>query len=308
MSPATVLAGSDAAPDWFTAALARPVERATVRCGDLDVPVRAWGQADRPGTVLVHGAAANAGWWDHIGPLLADAGDRRVVAVDLSGHGDAGTRTRYSIGAWADEVLAVAADPVAGRSAVVVGHSLGGMVALAAAAEVSLGGVVAVDSAVLERDPAVETVRARRARSRGRVFGTPEEAVAAFRPVPDQAVLGFVRDHIARTAVRRTGSSWEWKRDPRLFDRPSLYLQDLRPARCRVGLLRCGLGRLTPAAEQRMAARLGELHSAVLPDAGHHPMLDRPLELVSALDELIAAVTVRPAAAAPAARRAARAR
>ena len=60
------------------------------------------------GIVLVHGGAAHSRWWDHIGPLLA--ADRRVVAIDLSGHGDSGRRESYSFDAWAGEMLAVAAD------------------------------------------------------------------------------------------------------------------------------------------------------------------------------------------------------
>lgn len=47
--------------------------------------------------VFVHGAAAQASWWDHVAPLLA--ADRRVTAIDLSGHGDSEWRPAYDMGA-----------------------------------------------------------------------------------------------------------------------------------------------------------------------------------------------------------------
>src|SRR6516162_6627570 len=124
----TVDTGSVAPPAWFTAALAAPVAQRTTTVEGVSIAYREWGAerggpAER-GIVLVHGGAAHSRWWDHIGPLVADG--RRVVAIDLSGHGDSGRRGSYSLDGWAREVLAVAED--AGIAAVpptVIGHSMG---------------------------------------------------------------------------------------------------------------------------------------------------------------------------------------
>src|ERR1019366_6011017 len=67
-------------------------------------------------------------WWDHIGPLLANGW--RVVALDLSGHGDSGRRDSYTLDTWAREVLAVAADAGITTAPTVIGHSMGGLVTL----------------------------------------------------------------------------------------------------------------------------------------------------------------------------------
>jgi pimeloyl-ACP methyl ester carboxylesterase len=83
---------------------------------------------DAPVVLLVHGIAGNAAQWD---PVIRRLGERyRVVAPDLLGHGQsAKPRTDYSLGAYAvglrDLLLALEIE-----NATVVGHSLGGGVAM----------------------------------------------------------------------------------------------------------------------------------------------------------------------------------
>ena len=120
-----------APPAWFTAALAAPVRVGRVTVDGTSIAYRAWGDNPGRGLVLVHGGAAHARWWDHIAPLLA-AG-HLVAAVDLSGHGDSGRRAAYSLDGWAEEVAAVAADAGITGQPVIIGHSMGGFVALRAA-------------------------------------------------------------------------------------------------------------------------------------------------------------------------------
>ena len=99
-------------PAWFTEALAAPVSERVASQDGVPVAYRMWGGPSGRGIVLVHGGGAHSRWWDHIAPLLA--ADRRVIAIDLSGHGDSGRRESYTIDRWAREVLAVVAD--AGRT------------------------------------------------------------------------------------------------------------------------------------------------------------------------------------------------
>ena len=287
---ATILPGTETPPGWFTDALAVPAETARVRAAGVRVGIRAWGDPAARGVVLVHGVAAHARWWDHVAPLLADGpSGLRVTAVDLSGHGESDRRDRYAIAHWADEVLDVAAHPLTGHAPVLVGHSLGGMVTLSAAARGEAAGVVAVDSAVRHRDARREAARRRLAARTPVVHPTAEAASTWFRPSPDHACLGYVLDHVARTSVSPVAGGWSWAHDPRVFDRPTLYLEDLRPVWCPVGLVQAGRGRLTEEDLGSMRAGLGgDVAVAVVPEAGHHVMLDRPLELVEALRTLLA--------------------
>src|ERR1700749_511873 len=122
----TLQAQADAAvpPAWFTDALAAPVTERVASEGGVPLAYRMGGSPSGRGIVLVHGGGAHSRWWDHIAPLLA--ADRRVIAMDLSGHGDSGRRETYNFDAWAREVLAVAADAGLDAPPVVIGHSMGG--------------------------------------------------------------------------------------------------------------------------------------------------------------------------------------
>src|ERR1700745_4530565 len=99
-------------PAWFSAALDAAVQEGTTAVDGASIAYRCWGDPDGGSLMLVHGGAAHSRWWDHIAPLLTDGW--RVVAVDLSGHGDSDRRDRYSLDTLAREGLALAG---AGRDA-----------------------------------------------------------------------------------------------------------------------------------------------------------------------------------------------
>lgn len=81
--------------------------------------------------VLIHCFTCAIDWWDEMMPLLERR--HRVVAMDLLGHGGSEKPTSgYSIENQAD-LVAEALDRLGVRNADVVGHSLGGSVAVALA-------------------------------------------------------------------------------------------------------------------------------------------------------------------------------
>ena len=86
---------------------------------------------DRP-LVLIHGVTASARVWWHVGPALAETG-RRVVAVDLPGHGLTGHWTgRHRFRETAGDVAAwIRAAGLDVPELQVIGHSWGGMTAAA---------------------------------------------------------------------------------------------------------------------------------------------------------------------------------
>lgn len=79
--------------------------------------------------LLLHGLGATAAVWDPMRERLPD-GWTHTVAPDLGGHGAAGWADRYSFGAYAAQVAA-RVDP--DHELIVLGHSMGGVVALALA-------------------------------------------------------------------------------------------------------------------------------------------------------------------------------
>ncbi|WP_030578116.1 alpha/beta fold hydrolase [Streptomyces anulatus] len=82
--------------------------------------------ADTPPIVFVHGTRFSAGQWST--QLAALRAEFPVAAIDLPGHG-ARSAQPWSLGA-ATEVIASAVDSLGRGPALVVGHSLGGYVAL----------------------------------------------------------------------------------------------------------------------------------------------------------------------------------
>ena len=54
--------------------------------GGVQLYYHEWGHPTAPSLVLLHGGAAQAHWWDHLAPALAE--QYHVVAPDLRGHGD----------------------------------------------------------------------------------------------------------------------------------------------------------------------------------------------------------------------------
>lgn len=88
------------------------------------------GEGD-PTLVLIHGWSCDARYWRAQVPHLSR--NHRVVAIDLAGHGHSGLgREAYSMHAFGQDVNAVL-DELQVKQAILIGHSMGGPVSVAAA-------------------------------------------------------------------------------------------------------------------------------------------------------------------------------
>ncbi|ALE83052.1 alpha/beta fold hydrolase [Pseudonocardia sp. HH130629-09] len=282
---------STAPPTWFTDALAEPGEPGRTESDGVEIRFRSWGTPGGPGVLLVHGGAAHLHWWDHIAPLLTE-GTRRVVAVDLSGHGDSGRAPSYDLDRWAAELRAVIDAAGLGPRPTLIGHSMGGYVTLTAALRYGeeLAGSVAVDSPIRDRSPEELAAREQRAFGPVKVHPDRDALVARFRTIPGQSGdLPYVHRHIAERSMRAVDGGWSWKFDPRIFGGIALTPGDLGRPGCRIALFRAEHG-LVPADMGEMAVdRMGRAALVVeIPGAGHHVMIDQPLALVTALRTLLA--------------------
>lgn len=278
---------------WFEEALAAPYDDRRVLVDGCAIHYLRWGDAAKPGLVLVHGGAAHAHWWSFLAPLLTR--QYHVVALDLSGHGDSGRREEYPREIWAQEVMAVAADAGIVGAPVLVGHSLGGLVSIVAASLYGdrLAGAVIVDSPVRAPDPESEEG------ARGRMFRNPKTyadlatALEHFHLMPPQPLTNpFIIRHVACHSLREVAGGWTWKFDPRVFVRDSTkpmsdYLAD---ARCRVAVLRAEFSDLVPPETGEYMYELLDRNAPIveIPQAYHHLILDQPLAFIAALRALLA--------------------
>lgn len=273
-------------PSWYTDALAKESERTTLRVGGVIIALRMWGPVGGDPVVLVHGGAAHAGWWDHIAPLLAGC---RVIALDLSGHGDSSWREEYSINGWRDEVLTVIrSEHVAGRP-LLVGHSMGGLVTYAMARDhaAELGGALIVDADFPRRADG-DTWRTPRDPQR-RVHPDEQAVLDRFRLMPrSEPRSPFAIDHVARESITAVDGGWSWKFDPRVFAHDGVIREDVLPiADCRVVVVRADQGLLDEGDAEMLSQRLGGAAVVTVVDCGHHVLLDRALELTDIIQSYV---------------------
>src|SRR3954471_19279245 len=78
--------------------------------------------------VLIHGIMSDSRAWHRVTGELERRGFR-VLAVDLAGHGRSPRARRYSPGAWADDVAETLRPLLSAPPDLVMGHSLGALVA-----------------------------------------------------------------------------------------------------------------------------------------------------------------------------------
>ena len=90
-----------------------------------------WGNADKPPLLLIHGGRDHCRSWDWTAEALRD--DWHVIAPDLRGHGDSqwSTDGNYTMAGYIYD-LAQLIHQQALAPVVVIAHSLGGHIALAA--------------------------------------------------------------------------------------------------------------------------------------------------------------------------------
>jgi pimeloyl-ACP methyl ester carboxylesterase len=281
---------SGEAPGWFRRALHHPHRDETIRAAGVEIHVRSWGEPTAPLVVLVHGGGAHAGWWDHVAPAISDAG-HHVRAVDLSGHGDSPHRGHYTRELWVEEVGTLVSS--SRQSATVIGHSMGGGISLALAASraADLSRVVVIDAPLRVLQHASPDGTATPAPRR--FYPSPEAALERFRTVPPQdRYLGFVMEHVGRQSLRETHDGWTWKHDPRVI-RPVGRATAPEDISADLEFVACEHGLLDPDTVERRWKGLGWTPAChLLPNAGHHPMLDEPLAL---LDVLLRVLARRPA-------------
>jgi pimeloyl-ACP methyl ester carboxylesterase len=258
------------------------------------IAVFAAGAGDGPPLLLVHGTTGDHRTWRVVGSTLARR--HALHAIDRRGRGDSGDAAAYAIereledlAAVADEIAAAARGPVD-----VVGHSLGGRIALGATLLTpAIRRVVAYESAPTRNAPGGETPRddlltrlradlaagdleALLARFMTEATGMPPEDLARFRADP----VWPLRVAAAPTIIRELEAA---------DDAPAVSMDAL--ARVAVPVLQL-VGSASPAAFRdgaaELDARLADGRLVVIDGARHAAHHSHPEAFILAVEGFLA--------------------
>jgi pimeloyl-ACP methyl ester carboxylesterase len=286
--------GESEVPDWFWKAVETEREEHKVEVEECDVFYQLWGDASRPGLLFIHGWSAHSHWWDFIIPHLLD--EYRCAAMDLTGMGDSDYRYDYDVETYAQEIVAVCDDAGFGGDVFLVAHSFGGAMAVKAANlhPDRFQGLILVDSGIRSPDEERPEAGVLMGGQRAKAYPSREEAQRRFRLQPPQPCENqYIVDYIARTSVMPAEGGWAWKFDEDLRDSLSgseRYPEDYQQLSIKLGLIYGEESRLfTGSMLEYMRTLVPKPFPAVaIPGAQHHVFLDKPLEFVEALGQMLA--------------------
>ena len=243
--------------------------RITLSPDNVHIEYRVYGHGD-PAVLLVHGWACDENYWH--AQLDALKAHYTVVTLNLAGHGaSGGNRSDWSMANYAQDVAAVAR-AIPNPQLVLVGHSMGAAVALAATPRIGerVIGVVAVEAL----------------RSVGEPPLTPREI--------ERRVAPFDADFVGATRNLVSSSLFERGANAALVQKVA-YGMSLRPPAVAVPSLRSLLSMdlagllptihvpvyainsdLLPTDAARIRRSLPDFHLDVLDHTGHFLMLEDP--------------------------------
>lgn len=231
-----------------------------------------WGQPGAPPIVLLHGTNQSSHSWDLVS--LALASRYHVFALDQRGHGDSewSRELDYSTAAMAQDAMAFARDRRLARP-IVVGHSMGGRVALLAALSDPdlVRALVLVDSGPEMNPGGGRTIR--NFIRNNREFDNPDQFI--------DNVVNYdpyrKREHVERTVkynlFRRADGKYVSKNDHRRLanSRTEISLDDVRDLHLPVLVVRGANSNVfTTEAGERLVGALPDARLVTVPNCGHN--------------------------------------
>ncbi|RJQ77146.1 alpha/beta hydrolase [Pseudonocardiaceae bacterium YIM PH 21723] len=223
--------------------------------------------------LLLHGMGATGQVWDGVRAELGDRWPGLVLSPDLPGHGVADALPRYSFGSMAG-AIGSALDP--SEPTVVLGHSLGGVLALTLASGwfgVRVKAVCGLDIKVVWTEDELAGAAALAGKPQ-RHF--PEREAAADRHIKVSGLTGLVTDPdspMVSSGITESQQGWTLRFDSKAFAVGAPDMAGLLAAAKAPVLLAAGADDHMVSAQQ--LAALG-VEPRILPGLGHNAHVQDP--------------------------------
>jgi pimeloyl-ACP methyl ester carboxylesterase len=259
------------------------VTKGLVRTGDgLNLVYDVRGKGDTA-LIFLHGWTGDRVWWKH--QLDAFAGDYLVVALDQAGHGESGKDRK----AWSVQGLGADVEKVVKelglKRVILVGHSMGGPVSLAAAKRMpgTVVAVIGVDT--------LHNAEYRWPEDQTKQFldgfekdfkGTLRTALEGM--LPENADPELVRWIVTRSTSQDPKMANGLMRDMAKMDVKVLLKEAGVPVRCINAAPEFKFGLATAG---DVNGKYADFKAVIMKGVGHFPMLERPGEFNAKLREVL---------------------
>ena len=193
----------------------------------------AWGPAEAPILLALHGWLDNAASFSRLAPLLPQW---RIIAVDLAGHGHSphrGEGAEYTLWSHIPDVLAIA-DTLGQQQLHLLGHSMGAIIAVAMAALVPgrVGSLTLIDGLMpLTCPPTAAVAQLKKAvnwhsrpQRRGKACFPSVELAVKARRMSGGEISQEAAEQLVRRGLKQQGEGWVWRSDSRLLAPSALRL------------------------------------------------------------------------------------
>jgi len=238
----------------------------------------------RPPAVLIHGAGGQQLYWP---PQIRRLHDQRMFAMDLPGHGLSDGIGNHLVEDYVEDILKFM-DQLRLNSAVLIGHSMGGAIALAAALQYPrrvLGLVLVGSGARLRVDPAI-------------LRNAAQDATfpAALSLISERSFAPHTRQRLKELALQRMA---EMRSSVLHGDLVACDSFDVVGQLARIDtptLIVCGAeDQMTPPRySEYLHANIPGSDVQIIANAGHMVMLEQPDQVADALSSFLDSIHYRP--------------
>jgi pimeloyl-ACP methyl ester carboxylesterase len=247
--------------------------------------------------LLCHGGSAHCHWWDDVAPRLTE--HSRVLALDFRGHGRSQWASQYGLATHLSDLIMFVRDHL--RRVILVGHSMGGEIALRVAAgnPELLKGLVVADASASGLPLKTRLIwRWKRRKQSGLrpEFPTREALIARFRlSPPGHNLTPHALAALAlKGAEQLANGNWAFRFDPNTRKLGPGW----RLPRCRVEDIKLPVliirgehsGLVTDRQARQLQRRIRGAQLRTIPSAYHHLSLDNPNATAAAIAEFAAAL------------------